>query len=204
MKKVPERCRVRPSPSVVIALLALVIALSAPAQAAMERLANGSVGTAQLKNGAVTTPKLRDGAVARHKIAHRAVNGAKIANGTVGLADLARPARPRPPRALTVSRDDWIAVGDFAPYTQLDLPAGKWAVAAKVMVSVQGSTVGCFLRGPSGWIDHSGAASNGSMHSSLSFNAILVLGSPGRVTLACGGDAASRVGQARLVATAVR
>jgi hypothetical protein len=47
----------RPSPALVVAMLALLIALSGTAYAAVT-LAPNSVGTAQLKNGAVTLTKI--------------------------------------------------------------------------------------------------------------------------------------------------
>jgi hypothetical protein len=52
----------RPSPAMVVALIALFVALGGGAYAAT-RLPNGSVGTPQLKNGAVTGAKLHRGAV---------------------------------------------------------------------------------------------------------------------------------------------
>jgi|SRR5579859_2459716 len=51
----------RPSPALVVAVLALLIALSGTAYAAVT-LAPNSVGTAQLKNGAVTLTKIASSA----------------------------------------------------------------------------------------------------------------------------------------------
>jgi hypothetical protein len=47
----------RPSPSMVVALIALFVAIGGGAYAAT-KLPNNSVGPAQLKKGAVTPPKL--------------------------------------------------------------------------------------------------------------------------------------------------
>ena len=55
----------RPSPSLVVACLALAIALSGSAVAASVALAPNSVGTPQLRNNAVTTAKVRNGSLLR-------------------------------------------------------------------------------------------------------------------------------------------
>src|SRR5688500_631749 len=116
--------RLAPSPALVIACLALVVASAQPVAAAVSALVpTNSVGTAQLKDGAVTTPKLRDGAVTSRK----------IAQGTVGLLDLASAARPKPPKALAASNAfvDVPANGSDATIAALDLPAGSWVLIAK-------------------------------------------------------------------------
>lgn len=51
----------RPSPALVIALIALFVALGGTSYAALNTLPRNSVGTAQIKNGAVTAAKLRYG-----------------------------------------------------------------------------------------------------------------------------------------------
>ena len=57
----------RPSPSLVISIIALVMALGGTSYAAMT-LSRNSVGTRQLRNGAVTTAKLHPGAVTASRI----------------------------------------------------------------------------------------------------------------------------------------
>ena len=54
----------RPSPALAVAMLALLVALSGTAYAAVT-LAPNSVGTAQLKNGAVTLTKIAKSAQGR-------------------------------------------------------------------------------------------------------------------------------------------
>src|SRR5271154_2863674 len=65
----------RPSPAMVVAVIALVLALTGTAFAA---LGKNSVGSRQLKSKSVTTGKL----------ANNAVNGAKVANGSLTGADI--------------------------------------------------------------------------------------------------------------------
>ena len=62
-----------PTPSMAVALLALIVALSGSAYAVTK------VGTKQIKSNAVTTPKIKN----------KAVTGAKIRNGSVSASKLA-------------------------------------------------------------------------------------------------------------------
>jgi hypothetical protein len=67
----------RPSPAMVVAVIALVLALSGTA-VAVSQLGKNSVGTRQLKSSSVTTGK----------IANDAVNGAKVAKGSLTGSDI--------------------------------------------------------------------------------------------------------------------
>jgi hypothetical protein len=67
----------RPSPAMVVAVIAVVIALTGTAFGAAA-LGKNSVGPRQLKSKSVTTGKL----------ANNAVNGAKVANGSLTGADI--------------------------------------------------------------------------------------------------------------------
>jgi hypothetical protein len=72
----------RPSPSMVVALLALAIALGGTAYAANKigtnQIKSNAVTTAKIKNNAVTTPKIKSGAVTNGKISSAAVTTGKI------------------------------------------------------------------------------------------------------------------------------
>ncbi len=72
----------RPSPAMVIAVAALVIALAGTAYAALPK---NSVGSRQLKTRAVTTSKFADGAVKGEKVAKKTLTGEDI-----NLAELGR------------------------------------------------------------------------------------------------------------------
>jgi hypothetical protein len=95
----------RRSPAMVVAVLALVAALSGGTA-----WAAATVGTAQIEDGAVTTRKLADGAVTTRKLADGAVKAKKIDNGAVGPAKLADAAVTG--RAL---RDRAVTGGKIAP-----------------------------------------------------------------------------------------
>jgi hypothetical protein len=77
----------RPSPAMVVACLALLVALGGTGIAAVDALAPNSIGSAQLKRGSVTTPKLASGAV----------TSAKILNGSLLKADFAPDQVPAGP-----------------------------------------------------------------------------------------------------------
>jgi hypothetical protein len=76
----------RPSPSLVLAFVALLIALGGTSYAAIT-LPQNSVGTKQLKKNAVTAAKIRSGAVNRSDIKKGAVNSDKVADGSLLAAD---------------------------------------------------------------------------------------------------------------------
>ena len=59
----------RPSPAMVVACVALLVALGGTSMAAASQLGRNSVGTLQLQFGAVTNPKIRNNAVNSAKVA---------------------------------------------------------------------------------------------------------------------------------------
>jgi hypothetical protein len=82
--------RFSPSPAMVIACAALLVALTGTSIAAVEAsVPKNSVGSAQLKNNAVTAAKIASNAVTAAKIASNAVTGAKIAANAVTGAKVA-------------------------------------------------------------------------------------------------------------------
>jgi hypothetical protein len=79
----------RPSPALVVALLALIVALGGTAYAAHGK---NSVGTRQLKAKSVTNAKLASGAVTAGKVAPGSLTGADIALSTLGTVPSATSA----------------------------------------------------------------------------------------------------------------
>jgi hypothetical protein len=81
----------RPSPSLVISILALVVALAGTGYAAVN-LPKNSVGAKQLKRNAVTTAKIRKNAVTGAKVRKRSLTGADINLGKLGTVPSAAHA----------------------------------------------------------------------------------------------------------------
>jgi hypothetical protein len=143
----------RPSPALVVACVALLVALGGTSIAAVSQLAKNSVGTAQLKNNAVTTPKVKNAtvnaskiannavvaakiasnAVGNAKIAGNAVNSAKIADGSVAAADLAQGVIPAPSNAFARFVNGPTPVPDaLSEIANLSIPqAGNYVISAK-------------------------------------------------------------------------
>jgi hypothetical protein len=72
----------RPSPALVVSIIALIVALGGTSYAAFS-VPRNSVGSNQLRKNAVTNTKIHNGAVSGAKLRNGAVTGAKIANGTI-------------------------------------------------------------------------------------------------------------------------
>jgi hypothetical protein len=68
----------RPSPALIVAIIALIASLTGTSFAAVQKLGKNSVGAKQLKSKSVTTGK----------IASNAVTGAKVASNTLTSADI--------------------------------------------------------------------------------------------------------------------
>lgn len=84
----------RPTPALVVASLALIVALGDTGWATFQQLRPNSVGTQQLRAGAVTAPKIKTAAVTSNKIRNRTIRRADLAPGTLrpGPAGPAGPA----------------------------------------------------------------------------------------------------------------
>ena len=80
----------RPSPAMVVACIALLVALGGTSIAAVSALAPNSVGPVQLRTGAVTNPKLRN----------NAVTGVKVLNHSLSAVDFRARSLPRGPESL--------------------------------------------------------------------------------------------------------
>ena len=81
-----RRVRLRPSPALVIAVIALFLALGGAAYAGFK------IGTQDIQNGAVTRAKLANGAVTREKRRRDSVTGLKLDESTLGQVPSAQTA----------------------------------------------------------------------------------------------------------------
>jgi hypothetical protein len=81
----------RPSPALVISMLALIVAMGGTSYAAFS-LPKNSVGAKQLKKGAVTTAKIANAAVTGSKVAKNTITGTNINLRTLGTVPSATNA----------------------------------------------------------------------------------------------------------------
>jgi hypothetical protein len=84
--------RHRPSPALVVAMLALAFALTGTGIAAVAALPRNSVGTRQLRNGAVVSSKVRN-----HSLLARDFRRGQLPRGPIGPAGPAGPQGPAGP-----------------------------------------------------------------------------------------------------------
>lgn len=84
--------RLRPSPAMVVACLALTVALGGTSVAAIQALPRNSVGAKQLKRNAVTGPKIKANAVTGAKVANNSLTGADINEARLGTVPSATNA----------------------------------------------------------------------------------------------------------------
>lgn len=190
----------RPAAGTVLGGLALAVALTPPATAAISQLAAGSVGTTQLQDGAVTGPKLHASAV----------SGAKVQDGSLGLADLTSYAGHQLPRAFQAVDYQWhdLTPGDVT-YLHLTLPAGKWALTGKGLITAQTDLAAYYqqcrlLRGDAevDFADSVNDSSNEVIRVSFMLEALVTQSAPTTYSVACRGY--GQAGFTRLVAVEVR
>ena len=112
--------RHRPSPAMVVACLALLVALTGTSVAAVSALAPNSVGTAQIRANAVTAAKIKNRNVTGAKIARNAITGSQVLNGSLTRADFVAsslPAGPAGPAGPTGPAGPAGPAGTIGPIT---------------------------------------------------------------------------------------
>ncbi len=146
----------KPSPALIVSLIALMVALGGTSYAALSVPIN-SVGPGQLRNGAVTTKKIRDGAVTASKINPRnlTVPNALRANyaDTAGSANSATTASGLGTMASGQTErgiwwlSDWAESGtDGAAVSAITfpIPLAQPPLAVHYIELGQGTPSGCF------------------------------------------------------------
>ena len=133
MRKFPGR----PSPAMVVACFALLVALGGTSIAAVSQVANNSVGANQLKSNAVTNPKVANNAIKAPELASNAVVAAKIASNAVGAAKIASNAVTGPKIAANAVTGEKVQDGSLAA---ADLASGA--------IPPPSNAFGRFVNGP--------------------------------------------------------
>lgn len=137
--------RLTPSPAMVVAIMALIVALSGSAYAAAKingkNIKASTVTGKQIKNSSLTGSDIKNGSVKSSDIGNGSVNSAKITDGSVGAGDLAPGAVAAYFGANTSTIDSLPnAVATYTPVLTKTLPAGKYVVTSNVGVSLLGSS----------------------------------------------------------------
>lgn len=191
-----------PSPSMVVSVIALIVALGGTATAASVLIRSSS----QIKNGAVTGADLRNGTVRSSDLRDRGVLGRDLRDGEITVRHLDGPLRETLAAATTSAREAFRKTGPESVegntsarvITMDGLEAGVYAIFAKVAVTVARSDDGILAAGESSYghcvlnaagdTDEArtlvgGASANSPGHMSMQITR--TLGSPGTVTVDC-------------------
>jgi hypothetical protein len=147
--------RHRPSPALVLALLAITFAVTGTGIAAVAALPPNSVGKAQLKKNAVISGKIKDGEVRSQDIANSTILTQDVRNGTLLRVDFkanqlpAGPPGPQgpqgppgPPGVSGLQRADVSTSTDSGSPKSVSAtcPAGKRTIGGGARVSGAGSS----------------------------------------------------------------
>jgi hypothetical protein len=116
--------RLRPSPAMVVACIALSVALGGTSYAAI-KLPKNSVGTKQLKKNAVIGPKLKANAVTGAKVAGNSLTGADVNEATLGAVPSAANATNATTAANAANADTLDGLDSVNVLPGGTLPTGK-------------------------------------------------------------------------------
>ncbi len=119
----------RPSPAMVVALIALFISLGG-ASYAVVNLPKDSVGAKQIRKAAVTSPKIRDNAVRSRDIADNTIVGRDVRAGALGAREIAESKLGTVPRASAADTFGGMTPDQLLARTALRCPTGTVSVYA--------------------------------------------------------------------------
>src|SRR3954454_5333324 len=136
----------RPSPALVISIIALVMAMGGSALAAKVLITNSS----QVKNGSLRGSDLAKGAIGRTQLKNNGVDATKVANGSIGIDDPSSPARAAIQNAGTQAIEAFRLSGPSGSQpsksatvaTLSDIPPGTYAIFAKTVLTATPPTTG--------------------------------------------------------------
>lgn len=134
----------RPSPAMIVAVVALIAALGGSAYAASK------IGTKEIRRGAVTAAKIRAGAVTGGKIRAGAVGTQKIAPDAVTGEKVLEPSLGTVPRAEIANRAEQAGTADQAATAQSAGTASEFQryFTSGIVTASKGETVQLGTAGP--------------------------------------------------------
>ena len=180
----------RPSPALVVACLALLVALSGVGVAATLAVPRNSVGTVQLRNNAVISSKVKNGSLLRADF-----KSGQLPAGPAGPAGAAGPAGPAGPSdAYARFLDGPVAIPTAAAaIATLTIPqAGNYVIWSKVVIS---GPAACRLVAEGDTDDSSAADAT-----TVSDLVVHVFSAAGTVSLQCSSAAAATASHIKLAA----
>jgi hypothetical protein len=208
--------RFRPTPSMIISLSALLIAMSTGAYAAVTIAPDNSVVSKSIKNEDVRTADLADQAVSAAKLTKASVSGSKILDGSVGTHDIgngqvgvhdiasaAKTALSHGGPAYSTHFENGVPVPTtMTTMASLTLPAGAYVLISKAQIDTNlgGDIVTCELVAGSG-VDRSFVqGGNFAGTQIITNNLVATFSAGGTASLQCRTFGGGSISQARLTA----
>jgi hypothetical protein len=146
----------RPSPALVIALVALFVVLGGTATAASlingKRIKPGTITAKQIKKSTITSDRIKNGTLTRSDLSSATVNALRGATGPAGPAGPAGPqgaAGPQGPAGIVAAQSTQVTSVNLpanatTTVASLPVPAGKYAVqVALSRFQIGDDIVGC-------------------------------------------------------------
>lgn len=205
--------RRRPSPAMVVACAALLVALGGTSYAAVLQVPRNSVGTAQLKSNAVTSAKVKNGSLLSGDFKPGQIPagpaGTAGPTGPAGPAGTAGPAGPAGPSdavARVINGPISLSsTGPFQTLASLSIPqAGKYVVWAKAgATAVTTGELTCLLVVGNDQIDQLTEWVPVNLHSGLALLAARDFPTAGSVDLRCAATGQMSVADIRMAAVRV-
>jgi hypothetical protein len=185
-----------PSPSMGVALAALVVAATGSAHAA------GLIGSAEVRNGSLTGKDIKNGSLAGKELKKGTVQADRLsAKARAALSGQTGPAGPQGPSDVYVTGDSSLPGSTPASLSQA-IPAGDYLILGTVLAS-GGSNVaaGCRIHLDDQEIAASFGFDTAGGDQTLNLQTIQTLASPGTLTMVCVGG--STFGNAEIAAIKV-
>jgi hypothetical protein len=197
----------RPSPSMIISLFALLVAMSTGAYAAATIAPPNSVNSKSIKNENVKTEDLAAQAVSKGKLKKASVNSQKILDGSVATKDLSSAAKSELSHggpAYSKHFETGIPLpAAMTTMLSLNLPAGAYVLVSKAQIDTNlgGDIVDCDLVDGLGHKDTSFVQSgNFAATQIITNNLVTTYASGGTASLQCQTFGGGTISQARLTA----